>query len=132
MIERRSVSRWPLSWEAKFKIKNKKGPFASCCVNDISLKGLQLATKERLPKERFLNLVIMLSHARGQTPDTQARGLTLDTRFEIMWQKADKEKMNTYGLRFADIREREKEMIYRFIYDNLSKEVAEKWWEGTR
>jgi c-di-GMP-binding flagellar brake protein YcgR len=121
MQEKRSIPRWPLDWEAKIKLKNKKGAFSACIVHDITLKGLKVSTKEKFPKEKFINLMINIPNS-----------LMLDNKFEIRWQKRDGEGLNMYGLKFADLSDSEKEKIYKFIYGSLSKEVSKKWWEGTK
>jgi len=103
------------------KLKNKKGAFLPCVIHDITLKGLRVSTKEKFPKEKFINLMINISGA-----------LMLDNRFEICWQKSGQEGRNVYGLQFVGLCDSDKERIYSFIYGHLSKEVVKKWWEGAK
>ncbi len=120
-LERRHFVRWQINWQAKVKSEEALD-FASCIINDISFKGLRISSKEKLEKDRFLRLNIVLSDKDK---------LCLDIEAWVVWHKI-RDGFNVYGLYLAKIKDIDKEKIYQFIRHNFAQLVNIQWWSGIR
>lgn len=119
--EKRLLNRWPIHWPAKIKLKDKKGNmiFDPCYINDLNFKGMQISLKETLPEDKSLSLNVILS---GE--------FILDVKVKVIWHRAVASGLNAYGLYFIELKDIDREKIFKFIYTNFSTEVIKKWWEG--
>lgn len=102
MDNRRSLSRWQITRQAKIKLEGAQA-FADCRINDINLKGLNICLGLALPKDSFLKFCLFL-----------AEDCALDVEAWIVWHKTIGNS-NSYGLYFSRIKDADKEKIYRFV-----------------
>lgn len=116
MKSRRQVIRWQIDTQVKVKLEDKEN-FVSCAINDISLKGLRICLIEKLPRDSFFRLSIILSDE-----------FTLNIEGWVTWHKIV-DGHNIYGIYFTKIRDNDKEKIYRFIRSILPEQINRRWWD---
>ena len=109
----RQLSRWQVNRQAKIKLEGAVA-FMDCQILDINFNGLQIALCPKLPTDKFLNLKIVLSEEH-----------VLDVRVWVVWHKVIHTR-NIYGLYFHQMKDSEKEKIYKFIYRYFPEEIKTK------
>jgi hypothetical protein len=114
MNERRSTNRWQINKHCGIKLQGAE-VVTGCYIRDISLKGLQVALRMKLPEDTFLRLSIFL-HEK----------LTLDIEAWTVWHKTILGE-NYYGFYFSKIKDSDRERIYKFLCECL---IAKDWWRG--
>ncbi|MCX5715010.1 MAG: PilZ domain-containing protein [Candidatus Omnitrophica bacterium] len=114
MDERRRVTRWQVDIPARIRHAAEEAHF-SARVKDLSLKGLNLVSKEKLSTDACVKLQVSL-------------GGSISLKFEawVCWHKSYGE-INCYGLYFTKIDDQTKEGIFRFVRNNHYDEVKKKW-----
>lgn len=117
MQERRSINRWQVNRPCEARLEGAEG-FASCAVKDVSLKGIQISLKMKLPKDSFLKFSIFLEE-----------NFTLDIEAWVVWHRTVKEE-NCYGLYFSKIKDLDKERIYKFVCGSYPKLITQCWWRS--
>jgi len=105
MQERRKVSRWDARKEARIKLDGAVSE-ASCRLEDINFKGMQLTLKLKLAVDNYIKFTLILSE-----------DVSVDVEAWVTWHKQAKEG-NTYGLYFTKLKDADKEKIYKFIYQH--------------
>ncbi|MFH1457949.1 MAG: PilZ domain-containing protein [Candidatus Omnitrophota bacterium] len=115
MSDRRCNGRWPIHRLCGVKLRGAKS-FASCKVQDFSLKGLQIITERKLPEDTAMKLSLFL-HEK----------FTLNIETYVAWHKAITEG-DCYGLDFSRVKDVDKERIFRFVFENYPKLIARSWW----
>ena len=116
---RRNLVRWQVNKQAKIKI-GENPDFVACQIRDLNLKGIQVALEEKLEKDKFLKLSLILS-SEFRLSDVEAW---------VAWHKV-LGGTNIYGLYFNKLKGSDKEQIYKFTYKYCSQEVKKQWWKGT-
>lgn len=114
MDDRRRVTRWQVDAPARIRHEAEEGHF-SARVKDLSLKGLNLVSKEKLTKDACVKLQVSLED-----------GPSFKFEAWVCWHKAYGET-NCYGLYFIKIDDQTKEGIFRFVRNNHYDEVNKKW-----
>ena len=117
MHDHRSCLRWRINWQAQVRIPEREG-LTECYIRDINFKGIQISLGERLKKDAFVNLTLVLS------PE-----FSFDIEAWVVWQGTI-EGLHTYGLLFTKIRDTDKERLYIFIYNNFREQITKQWWQG--
>jgi len=115
--ERRMPGRWEIERQIKAKI-GREGAFVSCRIKDINFKGLQILTSEKIGKDSFVKLSLVLDEE-----------FTLNVDAWVVWSKV-MDGLNCYGMYFSKMKDSDKQIIYKFIYKYYSKEMISKCWEG--
>jgi hypothetical protein len=114
--DKRNNARWVLAKKARIKMAHEE-TYTDCLIRDISLKGLSVVMPERLCRDEYAKVSIMLSD-----------DLTLEVEVWVVWHKAV-EGSALCGLYFSKIRDMDKEKIYQFVQKNYPQEVVGKWWD---
>jgi hypothetical protein len=115
--ERRIAGRWGMERQVKAKI-DKEGEFVSCWIKDINFRGLQLLTPEKIDKDSFVKLSLVLEERS-----------VLNVDVWIVWSKI-LDGLHCYGMYFSKIKDSDRQLIYKFINKYYSEEMASKCWEG--
>lgn len=87
-----------------------------CQVRDINYKGMGVISEVKLPQDTAVKLSLRLS---GEC--------TFDAEVWVAWVRVI-DGVNHYGLYFSRLRDADKEKIYSFVQQNLSKAMVNKWW----
>lgn len=116
MQERRKISRWHINKPAKIKVEGAV-VFIDCLIKDINLKGLQVVLPLRLTVDTYVKFNLKLSDE-----------LSLECETWVAWHKCV-EGHNIYGLLFTKLKDKDKENIYKFVYQNVPKEISRYWWQ---
>lgn len=114
MKDRRRDIRWQTGRQAKLKLEGSKS-FIDCYVKDINFKGLQISLRMKLPPDTFLKFTIVLSEE-----------FVLEVEAWVVWHKRLND-FNVYGLYFSQIKDDDKEKIYKFVYNNFPQEATRRW-----
>lgn len=114
MRDRRRDIRWQTGRQAKLKLEGSK-TFIDCYVKDINFKGLQISLRMKLPPDTFLKFTIVLSEE-----------FVLEVEAWVVWHKRLND-FNVYGLYFSQIKDDDKEKIYKFVYNNFPQEATRRW-----
>ncbi len=114
MKDRRRDIRWQTGRQAKLKLEGSK-TFIDCYVKDINFKGLQISLRMKLPPDTFLKFTIVLSEE-----------FVLEVEAWVVWHKRLND-FNVYGLYFSQIKDDDKEKIYKFVYNNFPQEATRRW-----
>jgi len=115
--ERRIVWRWGIERQAKVKV-GKEGDFVSCRIKDINFKGLQILISEKIGRDSFVKLSLVLDEES-----------TLNVDAWVVWSKVV-DGLNCYGMYFSKIKDSDRQLIYKFIHKYCSKEMISRCWEG--
>ena len=118
MEDRRRINRWKVNRSCEVKIGGAQ-EFTSCTLKDVSLKGMQVALKMKLPKDTFLKLSLFC-HEK----------CTLDMEAWVVWQRPIMDG-HSYGFYFSKIADSEKEKIYKFVRECYPRLMAQCWWGGS-
>ncbi|MBM3244138.1 MAG: PilZ domain-containing protein [Candidatus Omnitrophica bacterium] len=115
MQERRKISRWKINKPAKIKIEGAVA-FADCLIKDINFKGVKIVLSLRLKADTYVRFNLKLSDI-----------ITLECEAWVAWHKYT-DGHNIYGFLFTGLSDRDKENIYKFVYQNVPKEISRHWW----
>jgi c-di-GMP-binding flagellar brake protein YcgR len=115
--DRRRINRWEVKREAKIKLEGAQA-YTQGQIFDINLKGAQITLPLKLPKDKFIRLVLEL-----------ADDFTLNLEVWVAWHKTI-DGHNLYGLYFTQIKDADKEKIYQFVRRNFPEQMAKQWWKG--
>lgn len=111
MNNRRQANRWQINQQAKLKLEGAQR-FAPCVVKDINFSGAQISLRMKLPEDAVLKFTLVLSEK-----------FTLDIKAWAAWHRS-RNGLNLYGLYFTQVKEEDKEKIYRFIYNYFPGEAG--------
>jgi c-di-GMP-binding flagellar brake protein YcgR len=111
--ERRQSNRWQINKEARVKLAGAQA-FAQCFIKDINLKGFQISLRMKLPQETFLKLNLILTDE-----------FKLKIEAWVVWHR-NIGGFNVYGLYFNQIKEQDKEEIYKFVHKYFPKELGKQ------
>ena len=115
MEEKRRYRRWQVEKSAQCRFEEHN---LRCFLGDISLKGIRIfleATQIDLGKSCELTIAI--------TNELEPLNVSCD----IAWQrKIDKDI--ELGLCFTRIRDRDKDRIFRYIFDHFPQQIINQWW----
>lgn len=122
MREKRDLGRWSICNRVCYQ-KEEGGIECECQSADISARGIRLRTGEVLRPDTPLNLKISL--AEDLNP-VAAKG-------KVVWQVARQEgtpvSFDT-GVSFEDIKDPDREEIYKYAYQYKRDEITNRWWQG--
>lgn len=114
---RRRYNRWQIDRPAKIRLADAQ-ECADCTIRDISFKGAEISLQAKLPLDKFLKLDIMLSD-----------DAVLNVEAWVVWHKGS-EGANSYGLYFTNVKDQDKDKIYRFVYNNYPQLIRKQMWDG--
>jgi len=117
MSERRNCFRWQIDRQAKVKLEGAEC-FSDCHIKDINLKGIQVSSRKKLPRDTFIKLSLCLDE-----------NCAINIEAWVVWHKII-DGFNLYGLYFSRIHDSNKEKIYQFIFRNFPEQVSRCWWQG--
>jgi len=115
MNEHRRFPRWQINQQARLKLEQ-AGEEVFCQVRDINYKGMGVVSGVKLPQDIAVRVNLKLS---GEC--------TFDAEVWVAWVKVV-DGVNHYGLYFSRLRDADKENIYSFVQQNLSKAMVRNWW----
>ncbi len=115
MKNRRQALRWQIDRQARARL-GEEGDFYDCTISDIGLKGLRIQQSEKLPRDTFFKLGIILSDE-----------FTLNIEGWVTWHKTLNE-LNIYGIYFTKIKDSDKEKIYTFVRKFFPEEINRQIW----
>ena len=115
-IQRR-FTRWQINQQAKIKLEGAQN-YINCKVNDLSFQGMGFSLPLKLPRDTFIRFSLFLCE---------------EFIFDIIeawvvWHKVV-DHHNAYGLYFTQIKDLDKEKIYRFLFKYFPDQVKAKYWE---
>jgi len=122
MQERRDLGRWTVQSKVCYK-RCGDGRECDCASEDISTRGIRLATSEELIPDTQLDLRIHL--AEGVIP-IYARG-------KVIWQALDADSPDKHfntGIHFDSIGDHDREAIYNYAYNYKREEIVNRWFQG--
>ena len=118
MNERRKLSRWRINKPAKIKLDGAVA-FIDCLVKDINFKGVQIALPLRLKTDTYIKFNLKLSET-----------FSIECETWVAWHK-QAGGHNIYGLLFTRLADKDKENIYKFVYQNIPGAISRDWWKDT-
>lgn len=116
MEERRQCGRWQVNKTAIIQLEGEGNPF-ECKIEDVSFKGLRIRSPQVLNEDSDIALNIVLDN-----------DLFLNIEAAVAWSNRQ-EAERTYGLYFTKIKDKDRENIYRYMYDNFQEELKRRAWE---
>lgn len=105
-VEKRLLPRWKITAPAKIKWQGLED-YVACEVRDLSMKGLSLAMREKVPE----------ANARVELYFNEK--YFFDIEISVTWHK-EVETKQIYGMRFLKVRDSDKEKIYQMMKENFS------------
>jgi len=117
MEERRRFVRWQVNRQASVKLQGQDNPL-ECKIEDVSLKGLRIHSPQEFKKDSNLALSIALGYE-----------LFFNIEASVAWNKAVGAD-NIYGLYFTNIKDVDKEKIYRYVYGNFPEQIKQRVWKA--
>ncbi|MFH0763033.1 MAG: PilZ domain-containing protein [Candidatus Omnitrophota bacterium] len=117
MQNRRENVRWKISWRAQVKIDDAV-TFIDCVIADINFKGLKVVLAPLLPAAVFVKLDIILDK------ECSLEGVEV-------WRAWHRKigGHNLYGFYFSKIKDKDKEVIYKFIRSHFPDLLDSLWWD---
>jgi c-di-GMP-binding flagellar brake protein YcgR len=123
MQERRKYTRWQISSKLIYKLKGVKGEDISYC-KDVSMRGLRFSSKRPLSEGEILELCIYL---------TEDFFSPLRIEAEVRWQRElFKEASLDTGVEFKNIKEKDKDKIFKYLFKNYREQILQQWWRGVK
>ena len=116
MQERRKLTRWRINKASKIKLEGAVAS-ADCLIRDINFKGLQIVLGLRLAVDTYIRFNLQLSENHS-----------LQCEAWVAWHRHT-DGHNVYGLLFTKITDKDKENIYKFVYNNVPQEISRHWWD---
>lgn len=116
MAERRRVFRWQVARQVKIKLEGAE-KYVDCIINNLNLKGIQLALSLKLPKDEFFKFSLLLSES-----------FILNIEAWVSWHKTI-ENQNLYGLYFTKITDADREKIYQFLRRDFPRQMDQRIWQ---
>lgn len=89
-----------------------------CNLLDISLKGIKIALGQKLEKDTFLKLILLLSQE-----------FSINVQAWVAWYRVI-DGHNLYGLYFDKISDLDKETIYQFTRKYCPGQITKQWRRG--
>lgn len=120
--ERRFGQRWPLNSPAKIRLKYKNSiKNYDSNINNLSLKGLQVFLKKRLPEPEILKITIFLPE-----------NITVEARVKVLSCKAVEGGGYLYNLVILGLKNNAAELINQLINKKFRSELKKNWWKDTK
>lgn len=117
--ERRVGKRWPLNAPAKIRLKYKNSvKNYECNINNLSLGGLQVLLKKRLPEPEILKTTLYLPE-----------NITIEARVRVLSCKIVEGGGYLYSLAIIGIKDNGKELISQLIHKKFSSQLNKEWWK---
>lgn len=131
MRENRKYVRWPLSAGVRFKLLNNEraGGYIEerpATLKDISFAGAKIALADSLHLNARLDMAIETS--RDEPNPMQCEG-------RVVWQGSageEEEMPFVCGVSFSNLKDSDKERIFRNIHLFASDNLKHKWWNGVK
>ena len=117
MLIPRRYARWPINKEAQLRFAGVETVF-DCYIKDISFMGLRISLAFKLPKDKFLRLIIVLSDK-----------FILEIEAWVVWHK-NVGGQNVHGIYFSKIPDSSKEDIFKFARYQCPDHINLRWWQG--
>lgn len=105
-MERRRSARWQINREVKLRIEGTKREVPGI-IHDLNFNGAKISLDQRLPYDKRVKIEISLSD-----------DFTLEVKIWVAWHKQAMGK-NVYGVYFAEMRNSDREAIYKFMRSNF-------------
>ncbi|OQB12535.1 MAG: PilZ domain protein [Candidatus Omnitrophica bacterium ADurb.Bin205] len=115
MQERRRLTRWRINKASKIKLEGAVVS-ADCLIRDINFKGLQIVLGLRFAVDTYIKFNLQLSENNF-----------LECEAWVAWHRQS-DGHNIYGLLFTRLTDKDKENIYKFVYNNVPQEISRHWW----
>lgn len=112
MQERRKLTRWLVSRQAKIRLEGKDTDI-TCCVKDINFSGMQIVLTPKLAVSRYIKFRLILDG-----------DFTLAAQAWVAWHK-EIDGHNVYGLYFKKLKESDKSGIYKFVFNKIPEGPSE-------
>ncbi|MCM8771287.1 MAG: PilZ domain-containing protein [Candidatus Omnitrophica bacterium] len=112
MAQERRSKRWPVFQEARFRQEGRSN-FVDCMLCDISFWGVRISCQEILKNNEIIEMYMNI-------PDSLH---PLIIKAKIIYVQPKQWLFYEYGLAFLDIRQKDREKIYEFIYKNYPSEL---------
>ena len=117
--ERRFGQRWPINCPAKIRVKYKNSTKNyDCNINNLSLKGLQIFLKKRLPEPEILKTSISLPE-----------DLTVEARVKVLSCKSVEGGGYLYSLEILGLKDNARELISSLIDKKHKSDMIKSWWK---
>jgi len=117
MQNRRQSIRWQINESSNISLEETQ-VFSHSIIKDINLKGIQVSSSLKLPRDKFLKLTVV-----------SAKGLSFVVEGWVAWHKTIMET-NSYGLYFSKIRDLDKQRIYEFVRKHCPEQMTKSLDEG--
>lgn len=130
MQENRKHIRWPLSGRVRFKLLNNEQAGAyleerPATLKDISFAGAKIALADSLHLNSRLDLAIKMSEVENP----------MQCEAKVVWQGSageDHEMPFVCGVSFTNLKDSDKERIFRSVHLFASENLKHKWWNGVQ
>jgi len=105
-VEKRVLPRWKISTPAKIKWQGSE-EYLACEVRDLNMRGFSLVITEKI-QEANVRAVLCFNEK-----------YSFDIGILVTWHK-EVEGKQVYGIKFMNVRDADKEKIYRMMLENFS------------
>jgi len=114
--DRRKTARKALNRHGNITVSGGKEQSFDCCVNDISIRGIRVQAKRKLPRDKVLKFKLKTFLNKELESDI------IETW--IIWQKIISD-ISVYGIHFTKIKEADRSAIENFICHDFSHQGGE-------
>jgi c-di-GMP-binding flagellar brake protein YcgR len=117
MEERRRYKRWQIEKSVQCRFQENT---QNCFLKEISYKGVSIsleATQIDLGKSCALTIAIV--------NELEPLNISCD----IVWQRNINNNLEL-GLYFTRIKDKDKERIFRYVFDHFPEQILKQWWQG--
>ena len=111
MSDNRKATRWEINKPVSIQLEGAVA-FAECLLKDINFKGLKIILGLKLTVDSRIKFNLKLSDK-----------YLLECEAWVAWHRTI-DGRSTYGLYFIELREADKEKIYKFVYQNVPEEIS--------
>ena len=117
MEEKRRYKRWQIEKAAQCRFEESA---LDCFLKDISFKGAGIPLKA-VPEDLSKTCDLRIAIADDAEP--------LNVDCDIVWQRKT-DKNTELGLYFRRIKDRDKERIFRYVFERYPEQLTKDWWSG--
>jgi hypothetical protein len=118
MADKKRVNRWEINKPVQIKLEGAMA-FAECLLKDINFKGIKVILNLRLTVDSHINFILKLSEE-----------YSLQCEAWVVWHRNIDGK-SIYGLYFTKLSDSDKEKIYKFVYQNVPREISKGYWSNS-
>ncbi len=126
--EKRSFVRWRIQRPVRYKVaspKNDEAEEKMALLRDISFSGAQISLLENVRLNENMDLLLEITGEENPIP----------CQGKIVWQDFLQEQDKRHficGVTFTKLEDRDKEKIFKCVWNSAPDELKRRWWESRK